>query len=141
MSLDESLAALARQAREAARKPRSFHGGQTYYSPGFYDFEGVSFTLHHAFVDHVDPSIRGHESTATVLAVISDPIDVDSTFIDAEQKLLQVESMFATDEEVQFYNVSVQNPLAVFGNLRIRSTHRSSRGGKDDENATVCNVT
>jgi hypothetical protein len=99
--------------------------------PGFYDIRGISFTLHRPLIAHVDRAILGHAATSSVLAVVADPLDIDSTFIDEDQRLLKLEDQFATDDDVIFYNVSLQNPLAVFGNLRFRSTEAWGVKGKD----------
>jgi hypothetical protein len=49
-----------------------------------------------------------------------------------------LEHLFAKDEEVPFYNVPIQNPLAGFVNLRIHSTGKKTLLSSAAGQETIC---
>jgi hypothetical protein len=121
-SLNEFLTTLSYQARRNAKHPRASFFGQTEYSPGDYDLGGVSFSLSSPLIGGYTPSVSGYAFSHSVLAIISPPLIPGTVFVDAEnESLLQVKNYFLSEGEVIFYNVTLQNPLDVFKNLKMRT--------------------
>jgi hypothetical protein len=77
--------------------------------------------------------VIGFASTSSILAIISDPIELHAIFVGENQRLLLIENWFTMDQDVMFYHVSEQNPLGVLKNLGIQSaSDGSSKKRKND---------
>jgi hypothetical protein len=63
------------------------------------------------------------------------------TIVHDNQRLLKPEDMFTTDQEVMFFHISIRNPLAVCGDLQIRSTKLDSNISEDRSKRTICDET
>jgi hypothetical protein len=54
--------------------------------------------------------------------VIADSLEVESIFVSDKGELLKIRNHFGSEGNVKFYNVSDEQPLAVFSNFEFMST-------------------
>jgi hypothetical protein len=124
LSLDPLLSELSERARAMSKRPRAPPTDEpTEWAPGEYDFDSISFFLTKRVIGGTTPYVRGYASASSVLAMVAPPIPPRTVFVDPDtQLLLQIQSVIGTDDDVIFYNITEQNPLAVFAQLRMRTS-------------------
>jgi hypothetical protein len=122
-SLNEIFTDLSHRAHAMSKRPRASFPGRAEYVPGHYDFGFMTFSLSRRVIGGYTASVSGYAFAHSILAVISDPISPGTIFVDAERQiLLQVTNSFLSDNLVTFYNVTIQNPLSVLINLKMKTT-------------------